>query len=305
MDLAEQVRFVRRFNRFYTRHVGALGNGHLDSPYSLTEVRVLYEFAHTEMLTATEISAALGLNPGYLSRVLRKFREADLIDARPSETDARVQELRLTDKGWDVFAPLQQRSRDEVAAILEPLSDSDRRRLTAAMATIEEVLGETATESGYLLRPHRPGDIGWVIHKEAALYNEEYGWDAQLEAMVARLGAGFIESFDPRTHCCWIAERDGAPVGSVFVVPQDRKVAKLRMLYVDRRARGLGIGKHLVEEAVRFARRAGYKHITLWTNDVLVAARHIYEDAGFRLVASEPHRSFGKDLVGETWTLAL
>lgn len=305
MNLVEQVRFVRRFNRFYTRHVGALGNGHLDSPYSLTEVRVLYELAHAEVLTATQISAALGLNPGYLSRVLRKFRDTDLIDSRPSDTDARVQELRLTDKGWDVFAPLQQRSRDEVAAVLEQLSKTDRHRLTAAMATIEEVLGEKEVDPSYILRPHRPGDIGWVIHKEATLYNEEFGWDAQLEAMVARLGAEFIEGFDPKTHCCWIAERDGVPVGSVFVVPQDAATAKLRMLHVDRRARGLGIGKRLVEEAIRFARRAGYRGMTLWTNDVLVAARGIYKAAGFQLVASEPHHSFGKDLVGETWTLTL
>ncbi|NQW12494.1 MAG: MarR family transcriptional regulator [Alphaproteobacteria bacterium] len=305
MDLTAQIRFVRRFNRFYTRHVGALGNGHLDSSYSLTEVRLLYELAHAEVLTATRLSATLGLNTGYLSRVLRKFRDAGLIDSRPSDGDARVQELRLTDKGWDVFAPLQQRSRDEVAAILQPLSETDRRRLTAAMATIEEVLGETPAGPGYLLRPHRPGDIGWVIHKHATLYSEEYGWNEQFEVMVARIGADFIETYDPKTDCCWIAERDGTPVGSVFVVAQDMETAKLRMLYVDAGARGLGVGKRLVDEAIRFARRAGYARMTLWTNDILVAARGIYQAAGFELVACEPHHSFGVDLVGETWTLEL
>lgn len=305
MDIEEQVRFVRRFNRFYTRQVGALGNGHLDSPYSLTEVRVLYELAHAEMLTATKLSASLGLNAGYLSRVLRKFREARLVDGRPSATDARVQELRLTDEGWAVFAPLQQRSRDEVTAILQPLGETDRYRLVAAMATIEEVLDEAPAGPGYLLRPHRPGDIGWVICKEATLYNEEYGWNEQFEALVARIGADFIENYDPDTDCCWIAERDGVPVGSVFVAAKDSETAQLRMLYVDRHARGLGIGKRLVEEAIRFARSARYKRMTLWTNDILVAARHIYQAVGFTLAAREPHHSFGQDLVGETWTLKL
>jgi DNA-binding MarR family transcriptional regulator/GNAT superfamily N-acetyltransferase len=310
-DLDASIHAVRRFNRFYTKRIGVLHyQSTLKSPFSLTEVRVLYELSHRDAPTASALCRELGLDPGYLSRILQGFQRRGLIERRKSDADGRQSLLKLTARGRAVFAPLERRQHQEVAAMLRPLSPGDRDEAVAAMLRIETLLDggskETA-QSGksYTLRAHRPGDMGWVIARHGALYAEEYGWDIAFEALVARIAADFIDRFDPRHERCWIAEMDGEPVGSVFLVKKSPTVAKLRLLIVDPKARGLGIGKRLVEECIVFARAAGYRKITLWTNDVLHAARAIYERAGFELVKREPHRSFGKDLVGETWDLAL
>ena len=302
------VAAVRRFNRFYTRRIGVLDEGHLHSPFSLAEVRVLYELAHRDDPTAAELAQELGLDAGYLSRILRRLEERGLIGRTPSVADARQSHLRLTDAGRETFAALNARSSDEIAAMLAALSPAEQRRLVEAMHTIERLLRARAeARVPYLLRPHQPGDIGWVTHRHGVLYAQEYGWDEHFEALVAEIAARFIQHFDPRRDRCWIAERDGEIVGSVFLVrhPDVEGVAKLRLLLVEPSARGLGIGTRLVDECVRFARRSGYRTITLWTQSVLHAARRIYEQAGFRLVRQEPHRSFGHDLVGETWELEL
>ncbi len=306
LDSAERAEVVRRFNRFYTKQIGVLQEGLLQSPFSLTEARVLYELAHHENITASELGRALGLDAGYLSRILRRFEYCGFLEKTPSPTDGRRSHLRLTQHGQEAFAPLNQRSHDEVAAMLDTFSTAEQNRLLDAMRTIEEILGaQPAKTAPYLLRPHQPGDMGWVIHRHGVLYAQEYGWDEQFEALVAEIAAKFIQHFDPKRERCWIAERNGEIVGSVFLVRQSDEVAKLRLLLVEPAARGLGIGGRLVEECIRFARQAGYKTIRLWTNDVLVAARHIYQKAGFRLVEAEPHHSFGHDLVGETWELKL
>ena len=305
-DTAHRVAAVRSFNRFYTRQIGLLHEGYLDSPFSLTEVRVLYELAHRQTATASALGRELGLDAGYLSRIIRRFENRGLIDRRPSGGDGRQRLLRLTERGQQAFAPLNARSSEQVGAMLNRLSTAQQDRLVEAMATIEGLLGERPDpRTPYLLRPHRPGDMGWVVHRHGALYAEEYGWDEQFEALVATIVAKFLEHFDPKRERCWIAERDGQPVGSVFLVKHSKTVAKLRLLLVEPRARGLGIGARLVEECVHFARSVGYRKMILWTNSVLHAARRIYEKAGFRLVHAEPHHSFGHDLIGETWELDL
>jgi DNA-binding MarR family transcriptional regulator/GNAT superfamily N-acetyltransferase len=305
-DIAQRAEAMRRFNRFYTKQIGVLHEGLLQSPFSLTEVRVLYELAHRDNVTASELATDLGLDAGYLSRMLRRFDYCGFLDKSPSPTDGRRTHLRLTPQGRDAFAPLDQRSHNEAAAMLSTFSAAEQNRLLEAMRTIEELLGpQTAGREPYLLRPHQPGDMGWIIHRHGVLYAQEYGWDEQFEALVAEIAAKFIQHFDPKRERCWIAEKDGEIVGSVFLVKQSDEVAKLRLLLVEPAARGLGIGSRLVGECIRFARQVGYKTITLWTNDVLHAARHIYEQAGFHLVDEEPHHSFGHDLVGQTWDLAL
>jgi DNA-binding MarR family transcriptional regulator/N-acetylglutamate synthase-like GNAT family acetyltransferase len=304
--LAERVTAVRRFNRSYTQKIGVLGERLLDSPFSLTEARILYELAHRERPTASELGRELDLDPGYLSRILGGFRRHGLIVRAASDTDRRQIHLSLSDAGQAAFAPLDNRSRDEIAALLARLPEPEQRRLVAAMAEIERLLAPaSAPREPYLLRPPVPGDIGWVISRHGALYAQEYGFDWRFEALVAEIAAKFVAKFEPRRECCWIAERDGEPVGSVFLVKESEQIAKLRLLLVEPPARGLGIGARLVAETIRFARRSGYQKITLWTQSLLVAARHIYETVGFRLVASEPHHSFGHDLVGEHWELAL
>jgi DNA-binding MarR family transcriptional regulator/GNAT superfamily N-acetyltransferase len=306
--LAARVAAVRRFNRFYTRQVGALDEGLLHSSLSLAEGRVLYEVANRESPTAAELGRDLRLDAGYLSRLVRSLEQRALLERAPSPTDGRQSLLRLTGEGRATFDDLDGRAREEIAGLLTPLAETRQRWLLEAMGTIETLLGGAPRESTpYILRPHRPGDMGWVVHRQAVLYAQEYGWNEEYEALIARIVADFIEYFDPKREHCWIAERDGDIVGSVFVVrrPEREGVAKLRLLYVEPSARGLGIGRRLVREVTRFARQAGYHTLTLWTNSVLVSARRLYEAEGYRLVHEEPHHSFGKDLVGQTWELTL
>jgi DNA-binding MarR family transcriptional regulator/N-acetylglutamate synthase-like GNAT family acetyltransferase len=305
-DFYRRVGDVRHFNRFWTRQIGVLREEYLESPFSLTEVRVLYELAHGEETTASELGEELGLDAGYLSRILRGFEKHGLIHKRPSEADGRRRLLRLTDRGREAFAPLDARSRSEIGAMLGGMSITGQERLVGAMRTIERLLSARPEPVvPYLLRPHQPGDMGWVVHRHGVLYAREYGWDERFEALVAEIVAKFIQQYDPRLERCWIAERDGEIVGCVFLVGESEEIAKLRLLLVEPEARGLGIGSRLVEECIRFARQAGYLKITLWTNDVLNSARHIYEGMGFRLVHEKPHHSFGHDLVGQTWELML
>jgi len=303
---AKRIEAVRRFNRFYTRRIGVLREGLLDSPFSLTQARVIYELAHRAGVTARELGADLGLDAGYLSRLLRGLREQGLVIETRSEEDGRRKLLRLSRAGEVAFATLNARSREEIGAMLGALAPRDRARLVAAMETIERTLkAKPETRSPYILRPHRAGDIGWVIQRHGALYAQEYGWDETFDAMVARVAADFIDNFDEARERCWIAEMEGAIVGSVFLVRHTDEVAKLRLLLVDPAARGHGLGRRLVEECIAFARGVGYAKITLWTNDILHAARHIYESAGFVLIDEAPHHSFGQDLVGQTWELDL
>jgi DNA-binding MarR family transcriptional regulator/GNAT superfamily N-acetyltransferase len=305
-DLAARVAAVRRFNRFYTKRIGVLREGLHDSPFSLTAARVLYELAQRDGWSAAELAKELALDPGYLSRILRTFARRGLIDRTVCEADGRRSLLALTKAGRAAFAPLNQGSRAEIGAMLEPLSGVAQRRLVGAMHVIESLLdGAPGDRAPYLLRPHQPGDIGWVTHRQGVLYAEEYGWDERFEALVAEIGATFINKFDGARERCWIAERDGEVVGSVFLVKQSARIAKLRLLYVEPAARGLGIGRRLVRECIRFARLKGYRKLTLWTNDILVSARRIYQAEGFVLVAEERHHSFGHDLVGQNWELAL
>jgi len=300
--LDSRVAAVRRFNRFYTQKIGALGNGHLASPYSLTEVRVLYELAHRDKPTATTLCHALAVDPGYLSRILRRFVQKGLVRRTRSTADSRHVHLHLTSKGERVFTPLESRARDAIAALLGPLPAKDQATLLGAMQTVERLLHTKAGEVRQVtLRPHRPGDMGWVVHRHGVLYAQEYNFDESFEALVAEITAKFIREFDAKRERCWIAEVDDEIVGSVFLVRQSDDVAKLRLLLVEPGARGLGIGKRLVGECTRFARAAGYKRITLWTQSMLHAARKLYVGEGYRLVKEEPHHSFGQDLVAQTW----
>ena len=305
-DSAARIGAVRRFNRFYTRQIGLLQEGLAATPFSLAESRVLYELAHRPGVTASELGRDLGMDAGYLSRMLRGFEEQGLLGRRRAPSDGRQSHLELTEAGRAAFAPLDDGTNAEIGALLARLDAAGQARLTAAMAEIETLLNPApAVIEPYTLRPHRPGDIGWVIHRHGALYAEEYGWDERFEALVAEIAAQFIRNFDPARERCWIAERAGAIVGSVFLVRQSDSVAKLRLLLVEPSARGLGLGRRLTEECIAFARERRYAKITLWTNDILTAARKIYARAGFRLVASEHHHSFGHDLVGENWELEL
>jgi DNA-binding MarR family transcriptional regulator/GNAT superfamily N-acetyltransferase len=310
-DLEARVDAVRRFNRFFTRRIGVLRERLLHSPYSLAEARILFEVAHRDRaLTASDLSRELGLDPGYLSRILARLERQGLIDKLRLETDARRRLLSLTPEGKEAFSLLDARSREEVAEMLGDLSERDQLRLLEAMRTIEGVVGEDSAtgfkfSEPFFLRQHEPGDMGWVVHRHGVLYAKEYGWDERFEALVARIVADFVDGYDPSKERCWIAEMGGEIVGCVFVVRANDTVAKLRLLLVETEARGLGLGTRLVEECVRYARIRGYKKLTLWTNSVLGAARHIYEEHGFELVKQEEHYSFGKDLVGQNWELAL
>jgi DNA-binding MarR family transcriptional regulator/N-acetylglutamate synthase-like GNAT family acetyltransferase len=301
-----RVEAVRRFNRFYTKRIGVLREGLLQSAFSLTEARVLFELAHADSPTATALSRELELDPGYLSRILERFRKSGLLSRSPSTTDRRRSLLALTRKGREAFALLDVRSRDEIRAMVGGLTAADQDRLVEAMRAIESLLGGGPDRSApYLLRPHRPGDMGWVVHRHGVLYAHEYGWDESFEALVAEIVARFIRRFDPKAERCWIAEREGRNVGCVFLVRHSKRTGQLRLLLVEPEARGLGIGRRLVEECTAFARQVGYSRIILWTQSLLHPARKIYAAAGYRLVREEPHRSFGQDLVGETWELML
>jgi DNA-binding MarR family transcriptional regulator/N-acetylglutamate synthase-like GNAT family acetyltransferase len=305
-NLAPRVESVRRFNRFYTKRIGALSDHILKSPFSLAEARVLYELAQREKNTATELGAELGLDAGYLSRMLAAFKKRGLIAKKTSETDGRQSFIWLTEKGRNAFAELNAHSHNEIEALIGRLTPANQNRLIEAMRVIEEALGAQPEQKvPYIIRQHRPGDMGWVTHRHGVIYNEEYGWDEEFEALVAEITAKFIRNYDPKRERCWIAERGGEIVGSVFLVNKSKTMAQLRLLLVEPNARGMGIGKRLVGECLRFARQTGYKAIMLWTNSKLDAARHIYEEAGFQPVKEEPHHSFGHDLVGQNWELKL
>jgi len=298
---------VRGFNRFYTRQIGVLHEGLLQSPFSLTEARVLYEIANHPQPTATELCQELGLDPGYLSRILGKLGKRGLVSRSASPSDGRQLLLELNARGRKTFATLDARQRAEIRAMLRPLPPAGQSRLVQAMRSIETLLGaRTDPKTPYVLRSHQPGDMGWVVHRHGVLYAQEYGYDEQFEALVAEIVAKFIQHFDPKRERCWMAEKDGEIVGSVFLVKKSKTVAKLRLLLVEPSARGLGIGKRLVDECIRFARQVGYQKMVLWTQSELPAARHVYQQAGFRLLQQTPHRSWGRDeLVSETWEMKL
>jgi DNA-binding MarR family transcriptional regulator/GNAT superfamily N-acetyltransferase len=297
-----QIAAVRAFNRFYTRKLGVLDQHLMKSPYSLSEARVLYELAHREELSAKEIGIELGLDAGYLSRMVQSFDENGLITRTPLASDRRQYQLALTAKGRQAQAELERSSQVEVGAMLAALPRGGSQKLVGAMTEIERLLGETAKPSPLaILRSHRPGDMGWVVQSHGALYASEYGFDSSFEALVAEIAGKFLTSFDASRERCWIAELDGVPVGSVFLVKHTDDIAKLRLLLVDPAGRGQKLGQRLVGECIAFAKACGYRRMTLWTQSILVAARRIYQDAGFKLVATEPHRSFGQSLIGETW----
>jgi DNA-binding MarR family transcriptional regulator/N-acetylglutamate synthase-like GNAT family acetyltransferase len=304
----DRIATVRQFNRMYTRQIGLLNETLLESEYPLGEVRVLYELAHRTRPTATEIGKALGLDLGYLSRVLRRFEQSGLLTKSPSETDARQSLLELTRKGRAEVVALEARQEREVGVMLDRLPVASQRKLVDAMRTIADVLGAPieATAPTYVIREHRPGDMGWVVHRHGVLYAQEYGWDERFEALVAEIVAKFVTAYDPKRERCWIAERpDGEIVGCVFLVAHSKTIAQLRLLLVEPTARGLGLGRRLVRECIRFARQAGYTKMRLWTNDVLVSARRIYEAEGFELIDQEPHQRFGPELVAQTWEMSI
>jgi DNA-binding MarR family transcriptional regulator/N-acetylglutamate synthase-like GNAT family acetyltransferase len=304
--VTERVEAVRRFNRLYTRRIGVLQDDYLSSPFSLAEVRVLYELAHRTRATASELARELELDPGYLSRILRKFHERGLLDRTRSERDGRETHLSLTTLGQQTLEPLETSARQQIGALLARLPEDRQQRLIASMSTIEHLLAETATSSGFSLRTTaRPGDFGWVVQRHGALYAQEYAFDLTFEALVASIVAKFVDHFDPARERVWIAERDGERVGCVFLVKQTARVAKLRLFLVEPDARGMGIGRRMVDELIAFARASGYRTIRLWTQSILLAARHVYAKAGFKLVATEPNHAFGQDLVSETWELRL
>jgi len=305
-DSDAQVSAVRAFNRFYTRRLGVLDQQLLKSPFSLSEARVLYELAQRGNLAAKEIGIELGLDPGYLSRIIQKFDEDGLVARKPLPSDRRQYQLSLTAKGRQAFARLERSSHDDVAAMLAALPRGGSQRLIEAMSAIERLLGAPHTPPRpAILRDPRPGDMGWVVQSHGELYAREYGFDSSFEALVAEITAKFLSSFDASRERCWIADIDGTPVGSVFLVRQTDDIAKLRLLLVDPTGRGQGLGGRLVAECVSFARACGYRKITLWTQSILLNARKIYRDAGFVLVATEPHRGFGQSLIGETWEFEL
>jgi DNA-binding MarR family transcriptional regulator/N-acetylglutamate synthase-like GNAT family acetyltransferase len=304
--LGARIAAVRGFNRFYTQKIGVLQEGLLASPFSLAEARVLYELAQRGQATASGLGRDLALDAGYLSRILARFEKARLISRKRSEEDGRQSVLALTEAGRTAFATLNRRSQEEIAGLLAALPGDNQARLVAAMQDIERLLGGDAVDDAPCrLREPRPGDMGWVVERHGAVYAEEYGFDGEFEALVAEIAAKFVRRFDAGRERCWIAERQGERVGSVFLVRHSEQVAKLRLLLLERQARGLGLGRRLVEECIAFARQAGYRKVGLWTQSILLPARRIYEQAGFRLKRSAPHHSFGQDLIGEFWELRL
>ena len=310
MASAHTIASVRRFNRFYTRQIGVLRKTYLDSPYSLGEGRILYEIANRDGMTATDVGGALDLDAGYLSRVLRNFEKRGLITRKTSAKDARQSHLALSERGRKAFAPLEQRSQQQTGAMLDKLDSAQQSRIVAAMHTIERLLANSPdedreTKPHYVLRAPRAGDFGWIVSRHAQLYEQEYGWKDPFEGLCAQIVADFVNNLDAKLERCWIAELNGENVGCVMLAKDKPGIARVRLLLVDPKARGLGIGARLVDECVRFAREAGYKKITLWTHSVLTAARRIYEKAGFKLTGSEPHKSWGRPVVSEYWDLTL
>ncbi|MGF6306512.1 DNA-binding MarR family transcriptional regulator/GNAT superfamily N-acetyltransferase [Bradyrhizobium sp. i1.8.4] len=305
-SLESQVAAVRGFSRFYTRKLGIIEPKLLHSTFTLQEARIIYELAHRADCTATDLVRDLDLDAGFVSRTLQALQRRQIVTRKPSKVDKRINEITLTAKGRAASADLESRSRSEVAALLKQIDGSRRAAVVRAMGTIEQSL-EPPTEKpvGFLLRSHRGGDMGWVVSRQGQAYAEEYGWDISYEALVAEICAQFLRSFDPAREHCWIAEVNGEPVGSIFLVNGGDGIAKLRLLLVEEKARGLGVGRALVEQCVRSAREMGYRKMTLWTQSILVAARGIYARAGFQRVREEKHHSFGVDLVGETWELEL
>jgi DNA-binding MarR family transcriptional regulator/N-acetylglutamate synthase-like GNAT family acetyltransferase len=304
----DHVEAIRRFNRFYTRQIGVVDGHYLNSPFSLTEARVLYELATQSRPTASLIKDELGLDAGYLSRILQSFIKKGLLEKHVSDLDNRQSILQLTNPGREAFASLNTRSQTGIEGLLQNIPDGDRNRLIKAMQTIESLLSPAdakQTRTPFFIRQPVPGDMGWVVKRHGELYAEEYGWDEQFEALVAEIVAKFIQQFDAKHENCWMAERDGENIGCIFLVKKDADTAKLRLLLVDPKARGIGLGSKLIDECIRFARRCGYKKMVLWTNSNLLAARHLYQKAGFQLVEQEAHHSFGHDLVGENWELSL
>lgn len=306
IGLKKRALLVRQFNRFYTKQIGVLNEAILGSSFSLAEARLLYELAHQEKPIASQLTKDLDLDPGYLSRLIGSFEKRGYVKKSPLKNDGRQSLLSLTAKGQKVFATLDARSTEEICALLSRLTVVEQDRLVGSMETIESALGDKPdAKEPYIIRTHRPGDMGWVVHRHGLLYAHEFGWNEQFEALVAEIVAKFVREFDPNLERCWIAEHAGEIVGSVFLVKHSEQVAKLRLLLVEPQARGLGLGTRLVYECIQFARLTRYKKITLWTNDVLVSARRIYERAGFRLIEEQPHHSFGHDLMGQTWELDL
>ena len=305
-NLKETVKAIRHFNRFYTRQIGVLNQGLLDSPYSLTEARVIYELAQKETCTATELGSELNLDMGYLSRILANFQKKGLLQKEPAPQDKRQSLLRLSPSGQQAFAMLNERSSQEINGMLSVLNAPEQQQLVKAMRTVEALLDPQAQERpAVVIRPLQPGDLGWVVSRHGALYAQEYHWDIRFEGFVAQIAADYLKNLYPQKENGWIAEVNGENAGCVFLVRKSDEVAKLRMLLVDPSARGLGIGKRLVQECIRFARQCGYQRVTLWTQSCLLAARHIYQQAGFQLTASEAYHDFGQDLVSETWDLDL
>jgi DNA-binding MarR family transcriptional regulator/GNAT superfamily N-acetyltransferase len=306
--MVDDVSAFRKFNRFYTRLIGTLDEGLLSTQFSLAEARIIYELATRQEPSAKEIAEVLGMDPGYLSRVLAKLKSLGLIKSRTSKQDNRRADLVLTPKGKTAFATLNALSEKQAGSILDGLALSDRARMISSMSAIETILDAGDQDrKPFILRSHRAGDMGWVVYREAAVYAEEYGFDYEFEALVAKIVSDFLTNFDPKRDRCWIAETDGEPVGHIFLVqhPSDSGTAKLRLFLVEKSARGKGLGHALVSECVHFAREAGYRRITLWTQSDLLAAQHIYKQAGFQLVKEEPHHSFSKNLLGQTWELKL
>jgi DNA-binding MarR family transcriptional regulator len=303
-DLDHRVAVVRQFNRAYTQRIGVLDEGYLDTPFSLTQGRVLYELAEDDGVTATEIADKLALDPGYLSRMLRAFEQEGLVESRRGTADGRRKALSLTAAGLAAFAPLDRNAKTGIARLLAPLSPAQQQRLTAAMGQVIALL-DTAPEAPIELRPHRPGDIGWIVERHGVLYAEEYGWSSEFEAMVAEIGAALLHGFDPRREACWIAERGGERLGSIALARRGDEVAQLRLLLVEPAARGHRLGVRLVIECLDFARRAGYRRIMLETYSILTAARGIYAGVGFKLTEEHPEQAYGHDLTGETWELEL
>ncbi|MDO9418765.1 bifunctional helix-turn-helix transcriptional regulator/GNAT family N-acetyltransferase [Pararhizobium sp.] len=305
-DGLETIEAIRAFNRFYTRQLGLIGQAFLDSRFTLTEARIIYELANRQNPAAKALADDLHLNPAYLSRILKKFRQEKLLETRPDPDDARCQILNLTTSGRNIAEDLANRSRVQISQQIAALTSGERDRLATAVQQVQQLLEpEVNGKPDVVIRPHRIGDVAFVVHRQAVLYAEEYGWNGEYEALAASIGGAFLKDFKPGREFCWIAEHGGEIAGSVFLVEAGSETAKLRLLYVEPAARGLGVGKALVRACITFAREAGYAHLELWTNDVLSAARAIYQKQGFRLVSQEKHHSFGKDLTGQTWILDL